>query len=73
MHFYALFAYEWHTKQNTNYAPLHINYTCQQLYNIYTQSKKKSKRKYKKIFNFLNLAYGTINTSAKYTMKKYIT
>jgi hypothetical protein len=35
--------------------------------------KKKVKRKYKKIFNFLNLAYGATNMSAKYTMKKYIT
>ena len=74
MHLYALLTYKWHTTQNTNYASLHINYTCQQWYNMYMQSKKtKGKRKYKKILNFLNLAYRATNMSAKYTTKKYIT
>jgi hypothetical protein len=37
------------------------------------QSQKKVSVSIKKIFNFLNLAYGATNMSAKYTMKKYIT
>jgi len=40
---------------------------------MYTQRKRKGKHKYKKKFNFLNLAYGATNMSAKYTMEKYIT